>query len=93
MGISLEETGVVVKYLGELFKNIRRQLQILSVNIIDESIKKALYIEMNAKNGKLHKGQDETSKRKDMNIVATTEKSRDPNRNYKHYYGDIDEKC
>jgi hypothetical protein len=51
LGISLEEPGVVVKYLGGLFIHIRRQLQLHGVKIIDEASKKHLYIELDSKKG------------------------------------------
>jgi len=51
LGISLEELGVVVKYLGGLFNHIQRQSQLLSVKSIDEARKISLYIELDSKKG------------------------------------------
>jgi hypothetical protein len=51
LGISLEESGVVMKYLGGLFSHIQRQLQLHGVKSIDEVSKKALYIELDSKKG------------------------------------------
>jgi len=45
--------------------------------------------------GQQHQGQEETSKRNDKKIVATTRKMRDPNGHCKHcdVDGHKDEKC
>jgi hypothetical protein len=84
LGISLEEPGVVMKYLGGLFIHIRRQLQLHGVKIIDEASKKALYIELDSRKRQQHMGQEETNKKRDKKIATTTEKRRDPNRHCKH---------
>jgi hypothetical protein len=95
LGISLEEPGVVMKYLGGLFSHIRRQLQLHGVKSIDEASKKALYIELDSKKGEHHMGQEETSKRRDKKMTATTEKWKDLNRHCKHcdVDGHMEEKC
>jgi hypothetical protein len=95
LGISLEEPGVVVKYLGGLFDHIQRQLQFHGVKSIHEASKKALYLELDSKKGQPHMSQEETNKKRDEKMVAITEKRRDPIKHYKHcdVDGHMKEKC
>lgn len=49
MGISLEEVGLVLKYIGGLFSHIQRQLLLLSVKSNDEVSYNFFYIMMGPK--------------------------------------------
>ena len=54
----------------------------------DESSKEDIYIELDSNNGRKYMGQEETIKRRDKKMVATTEKKRNSNIDYKHCYVD-----
>jgi hypothetical protein len=94
-GISLKEPRLVMKYFGQLFIHIQRQLQLHDVKVIGEARKKSLYIELDTKKGQQHMGQEETNKKIYKKIAATAEKQKDSNRHCKHcdVDGHTEEKC